>query len=75
MGTEGEQTRSGGYPERDGGEGGEGLGLGYYLVYRCVRHFKKAALSTGDSPGGKRRATTSIGKDLPKPVGTAPIRC
>ena len=38
-------------------------------------HFKKAALSTGDSPGGKRRATTSIGKDLPKPVGTAPIRC
>ena len=32
MGTEGEQTRSGGYPERDGGE--EGLGLGYYLVYR-----------------------------------------
>ena len=34
MGTEGEQTRSGGYPERDGGEGGEGLGLGYYLVYR-----------------------------------------
>ena len=35
MGTEGEQTRSGGYPERDGGEeGGEGLGLGYYLVFR-----------------------------------------
>ena len=33
MGTEGEQSRSGGYPERDGGEG-EGLGLGYYLVYR-----------------------------------------
>ena len=25
----------------------------------------KADLSTGDSPGGKRRATTSIGNDLP----------
>ena len=40
MGTEGEQTRSGEYPERDGGEeGGEGLGLGYYLVYRYHRIF------------------------------------
>ena len=27
------------------------------------------------SPGGKRRAATSIGNDLPYPVGTAPNRC
>ena len=32
-------------------------------------------MSTGGSPGGKRRAATSIGNDLPYPVGTAPNRC
>ena len=37
--------------------------------------YKKADMSTGGSPGGKRRATTNIGNDLPYPVGTAPIRC
>ena len=38
-------------------------------------HHKKADMSTRGSPGGKRRAATSIGSDLPYPVGTAPIRC
>ena len=38
-------------------------------------HHKKTDMSTRGSPGGKRRAATSIGSDLPYPVGTAPIRC
>ena len=38
-------------------------------------HHKKADMSTRGSPEGKRRAATSIGSDLPYPVGTAPIRC
>ena len=45
------------------------------LCFLTQVHHRKVNLSAGGSPGGNRRATTSIGNDFPYPVGTAPIRC